>query len=207
MNSIRDFMPDEITPIINDAWTRARFPFEILPAFKHLGIADLPYSGARPMLDGFVAMEMSCVDPSIATFHGVHSGLATGSIALCGSEEQKQRWLPDMATAEKIGAFGLTEPNVGSGTSRGMQTAARRHGEEWVLYGEKKWIGNATFADLVVIWARDVADTAETPTTHPLTALTARASRSITARRSRRAGESTTRSWCESTRSLASGPG
>jgi glutaryl-CoA dehydrogenase len=63
-----------------------------------------------------------------------------------------------MATAEKIGAFGLTEPNVGSGTSRGMQTAARRHGEEWVLDGEKKWIGNATFADLVVIWARDVAD-------------------------------------------------
>jgi alkylation response protein AidB-like acyl-CoA dehydrogenase len=110
------------------------------------------------MLDGFVAMEMSRVDPSIATFHGVHSGLATGSIALCGSEEQKQRWLPDMATAEKIGAFGLTEPNVGSGTSRGMETTARRHGDEWVLDGEKKWIGNATFADLVVIWARDVAD-------------------------------------------------
>jgi glutaryl-CoA dehydrogenase len=158
LNSVRDFMRDEITPIINDAWTRARFPFEILPAYKHLGIADLPYSGARPMLDGFVAMEMSRVDPSIATFHGVHSGLATGSIALCGSEEQKQRWLPDMATAEKIGAFGLTEPNVGSGTSRGMETTARRHGDEWVLDGEKKWIGNATFADLVVIWARDVAD-------------------------------------------------
>jgi glutaryl-CoA dehydrogenase len=158
LNSVRDFMREEITPIINDAWTRARFPFEIMPAYKRLGIADLPYSGARPMLDGFVAMEMSRVDPSIATFHGVHSGLATGSIALCGSEEQRQRWLPDMAAAEKIGAFGLTEPNVGSGTSRGMETTARRDGDEWVLDGEKKWIGNATFADLVVIWARDVAD-------------------------------------------------
>jgi glutaryl-CoA dehydrogenase len=158
LHSVRDFMREEITPIINDAWTRARFPFEIMPAYKRLGIADLPYSGARPMLDGFVAMEISRVDPSIATFHGVHSGLATGSIALCGSEEQKQRWLPDLATADKIGAFGLTEPNVGSGTSRGMETTARREGDEWVLDGEKKWIGNATFADLVVIWARDVAD-------------------------------------------------
>jgi glutaryl-CoA dehydrogenase len=158
LNSVRDFMREEITPIINDAWTRARFPFEILPAYKRLGIADLPYSGARPMLDGFVAMEMSRVDPSIATFHGVHSGLATGSIALCGSEGQRQRWLPDMAAAEKIGAFGLTEPNVGSGASRGMETTARRDGDEWVLDGEKKWIGNATFADLVVIWARDIAD-------------------------------------------------
>jgi glutaryl-CoA dehydrogenase len=158
LHSVRDFMREEITPIINDAWTRARFPFEIMPAYKRLGIADLPYSGARPMLDGFVAMEIARVDPSIATFHGVHSGLATGSIALCGSEEQKQRWLPDMATAEKIGAFGLTEPNVGSGASRGMETTARRDGDEWVLDGEKKWIGNASFADLVVIWARDVAD-------------------------------------------------
>jgi len=158
LHSVRDFMREEITPIINDAWTRARFPFEIMPAYKRLGIADLPYSGARPMLDGFVAMEISRVDPSIATFHGVHSGLATGSIVLCGSEEQKQRWLPGLATADKIGAFGLTEPNVGSGTSRGMETTARREGDEWVLDGEKKWIGNATFADLVVIWARDVAD-------------------------------------------------
>jgi glutaryl-CoA dehydrogenase len=158
LHSVRDFMREEISPIINDAWTRARFPFEIMPGYQRLGIADLPYSGARPMLDGFVAMEIARVDPSIATFHGVHSGLATGSIALCGSEEQQQRWLPDMATADKIGAFGLTEPNVGSGASRGMETTARRDGDEWVLDGEKKWIGNATFADLVVIWARDVAD-------------------------------------------------
>jgi glutaryl-CoA dehydrogenase len=103
-------------------------------------------------------MELSSADPSIATFFGVHSGLSMGSIYLCGSEEQKQRWLPAMARLEQIGAFGLTEPDVGSGASRGLQTTARRDGDTWVLNGQKKWIGNATFADLTIIWARDVED-------------------------------------------------
>jgi glutaryl-CoA dehydrogenase len=105
-----------------------------------------------------ISMEIARVDPSIATFHGVHSGLAMGSIAICGSDEQKQRWLPAMAAAEKIGAFGLTEPDVGSGASRGLTTTARREGDTWILDGAKNWIGNASFADLVIIWARDVAD-------------------------------------------------
>jgi glutaryl-CoA dehydrogenase len=105
-----------------------------------------------------VAMELARVDSSIATFFGVHSGLAMGSIYLCGSEEQKQQWLPPMARFEKIGAFGLTEPEVGSGASGGLTTTARREGESWVLNGQKKWIGNATFSDVTVIWARDVAD-------------------------------------------------
>ena len=105
-----------------------------------------------------IAMELARVDPSIATFFGVHSGLAMGSIYLCGSEEQKQRWLPEMARMEKIGAFGLTEPDVGSGAAGGLTTTARRDGTEWVLDGQKKWIGNATFADYVVIWARSLED-------------------------------------------------
>jgi glutaryl-CoA dehydrogenase len=105
-----------------------------------------------------IAMEIARVDPSTATFHGVHSGLAMGSIYLCGSEEQRQRWLPAMARLEKIGAFGLTEPDVGSGAAKGLTTTARREGDSWVLNGSKKWIGNATFADLTVVWARDVAD-------------------------------------------------
>jgi glutaryl-CoA dehydrogenase len=98
------------------------------------------------------------VDPSIATFMGVHGGLAMGSIYLCGSEEQKQRWLPAMARMEKIGAFALTEPDVGSGAAGGLTTTAERDGDVWVLNGQKKWIGNATFADHVIVWARDVAD-------------------------------------------------
>jgi glutaryl-CoA dehydrogenase len=81
-----------------------------------------------------------------------------GSIYLCGSEEQKQKWLPPMARLEKIGSFGLTEPEVGSGASGGLATSARRDGDTWVLNGQKKWIGNATWGDVTIIWARDVAD-------------------------------------------------
>jgi glutaryl-CoA dehydrogenase len=81
-----------------------------------------------------------------------------GSIFLCGSEEQKNKWLPPMARMEKIGAFGLTEPLVGSGTAGGLGTTARREGDTWVLNGQKKWIGNATWCNLTIIWARDVAD-------------------------------------------------
>src|SRR4029453_8862514 len=143
--------------------TRAAFPFDILPGFRALGIAGAPYQGygcpgKSSLLDGFVAMELARIDPSIATFHGVHSGLAMGSIYLCGSEEQKQRWLPPMARLEAIGAFGLTEPEVGSGAAGGLTTTPRRGGGGWGLRGQKKWIGNAPFADLTIIWARDLAD-------------------------------------------------
>jgi glutaryl-CoA dehydrogenase len=103
-------------------------------------------------------MELASTDSSIATFHGVHSGLAMGAIYGCGSEEQKERWLPAMARYEQIGAFALTEPEVGSGAARGLTTTARRDGDTWVLNGEKKWIGNATFADLTMVWAVDEAD-------------------------------------------------
>jgi glutaryl-CoA dehydrogenase len=103
-------------------------------------------------------MEMSRVDSSIATFFGVHNGLAMGSIYEAGSEEQKQKWLPPMARFEKIGCFGLTEPLVGSGASGGLMTTAKREGDSWVLNGQKKWIGNSPWCDISVIWARDVAD-------------------------------------------------
>ena len=101
-------------------------------------------------------MEMAHADPSLSVFFGVHAGLAMGTIITCGSEEQKRRWLPAMSRFEKIGAFALTEPHGGSDVAGGMETTARREGDEWVLNGAKRWIGNATFADLVVVWARDV---------------------------------------------------
>jgi len=159
----REFMTKEIEPVINRYWTREEFPFEAIPGIAALGIAGTAYQGygcpgGGPLLDGMIAMELARVDPSMSTFMGVHSGLAMGSIYLCGSEEQKQRWLPPMARMEKIGAFGLTEPDVGSGVAGGLTTTARRSGEEWVLSGQKKWIGNATFADYIVIWARDLED-------------------------------------------------
>ena len=102
-------------------------------------------------------MEIARVDASIATFYGVHTGLAAGSIYLCGDEEQKQRWLPPMMRWEKIGSFWLTEPEVGSAASGGLTTTARREGDAWILNGQKKWIGNGTFADINVVWARDEA--------------------------------------------------
>ena len=157
---VRDFMEAEVAPIIEDYWARDKFPFEIIPKIAAVGIGGVGYegygaAGGSMLLNGFVAMELARIDSSIATFWGVHTGLSAGSIYLCGDEEQKQRWLPPMMQFEKIGSFGLTEPLVGSATSGGMMTTCRREGDAWVLNGEKKWIGNATFADINVIWARD----------------------------------------------------
>src|SRR5439155_22344776 len=159
----REFMTKEVGPVINRYWTREEFPHELIPGFAQLGIAGVAYTGygcpgGGPLLDGMIAMELARTDPSFSTFYGVHSGLAMGSIYICGSEEQKQRWLPDMAAFNKIGCFALTEPLVGSGAAGGLLTTARREGETWILNGQKKWIGNATFADLCVVWARDVSD-------------------------------------------------
>src|SRR5438309_4359071 len=163
LRRVRAFLEAEVAPVITEYWIREEFPHQLLPKLAELGIMGTPYHGygcpgKSTVLDGMLMMEVARGDSSIATFRGVHSGLAMGSIYLCGSEEQKQRWLPSMARLEKIGAFGLTEPEVGSGTSRGLTTTARREGDTWVLNGQKKWIGNATFSDVTVIWARDVAD-------------------------------------------------
>jgi glutaryl-CoA dehydrogenase len=158
LDRVRSFMEQKVAPIINHYWMRAEFPFEILPDLRSVGVVGVPYAGGSAVLDGLVSMEIARVDCSIATFLGVHSGLAMGSIYLCGSEAQRQRWLPPMRRLETIGAFGLTEPEVGSGAARGLMTTARRRGNSWVLNGHKKWIGNATFADVTVVWARDVDD-------------------------------------------------
>ncbi len=158
---VRAFMEKEIEPIANDFWNRAEFPHHVIPKFAELNIAGLAYhgygcAGETFLTEGIIAMELARVDVSLSTFFGVHSGLAMGSIYLCGSEEQKQHWLPQMQRMEKIGAFGLTEPDVGSGAAGGLGTTCKMEGDEWVLNGQKKWIGNATFADVIIIWARDV---------------------------------------------------
>ena len=163
VKQVRAFMEDKVAPIITKYWAEDAFPFELLPAFKELNIGGLGMQGygcrgGSALLFGLAAMEMSRVDSSIATFFGVHNGLAMGSIYAAGSEEQKQKWLPPMARWEKIGCFGLTEPLVGSGASGGLTTTAKRERDTWVLNGEKRWIGNAPWCDISVIWARDVAD-------------------------------------------------
>jgi alkylation response protein AidB-like acyl-CoA dehydrogenase len=160
LHRVRAFMDEQVQPVINDYWTRGKTPLELVPGLAELGIAGTQYSGygcpgRSPLTDGMISMELSRGDPSISTFMGVHGGLAMGTLYLCGSEEQKERWLPAMARMELIGAFGLTEPDAGSDVARGLRTTARRDGDAWVLNGQKKWIGNASFADLIIIWARD----------------------------------------------------
>jgi alkylation response protein AidB-like acyl-CoA dehydrogenase len=160
---VRAYMETKVRPIINKYWSDDAFPFELLPSFKELGIGGLGYegygcAGGSQKLFGFVTMEMARTDASMCTFFGVHSGLAMGSIYLDGSDEQRQKWLPQMARFEKIGCFGLTEPLVGSGTSGGLTTMARREGDTWVLNGQKRWIGNSPWCDISIIWARDLAD-------------------------------------------------
>jgi alkylation response protein AidB-like acyl-CoA dehydrogenase len=163
LTRVRASMEETVSPIINKYWAEDAFPFEILPAIRALDIVGVGFEGygcpgGSTLLDGFIAMELARIDSSVATFYGVHSGLAMGSIYLGGSEEQKQRWLPAMARLEKVGCFGLTEPLVGSGAGGGLLTTAKREGDAWVLNGQKRWIGNAPWCDLSVIWARDVDD-------------------------------------------------
>jgi alkylation response protein AidB-like acyl-CoA dehydrogenase len=160
---VRAFMEAKVAPVITKYWVDDAFPFELLPAVKELGIGGVGMkgygcAGGSLALLGFVQMEIARIDPSFSTFMGVHNGLAMGSIYIDGSEEQKQKWLPPMARFDKIGCFGLTEPLVGSGVSGGLLTTAKREGDTWILNGEKRWIGNAPWCDVSIIWARDLAD-------------------------------------------------
>jgi glutaryl-CoA dehydrogenase len=158
----REFVGAEVRPVINDYWQKAEFPFPLVEKLGNVGIIGDGIVGyGCPDLDpisvGLAYMELARGDGSIATFSGVQAGLAMQSIAQCGSEEQKNTWLPHMATLDKIGAFALTEPDHGS-DSIGLETSARRDGDSYVLQGEKKWIGNGSIADVIVVWARDTED-------------------------------------------------
>lgn len=160
---VRDFMEKEISPIVNNYWLRDEFPFEIIEKFAALNICGYTYdgygcAGGSSLMEGVIAAEIARVDASIATFFGVQSGLAMGSIYICGSDEQKQEWLPRMQQMKVIGAFGLTEPEVGSGAAGGLTCTCKKTESGWVLNGQKKWIGNSTFSDITIIWARDLDD-------------------------------------------------
>ena len=158
----RDFVDTQVLPVINDYWERAEFPRPLIAKLAEYGVVGAAIDGyGCPPMDalssGLIQMELSRGDGSLATFLGVQGGLAMHAIAQCGSEEQKQRWLPRLASLEAIGAFALTEPDHGS-DSVGLETTARRDGDAWVLDGQKKWIGNGSIADVVVVWARDTED-------------------------------------------------
>ena len=156
---VRSFVDREVIPVAADYWDRAEFPFELLPGLGELGIMGGTFSeeygcaGWNNVAYGLAIAELARGSGSLATFLHVQSGLAMTAIHELGSEEQKQRWLPPMARCEKVGCFGLTEPDAGSDPAS-MQTTATRDGGDYVLNGEKKWIGNASFSDVAVIWAK-----------------------------------------------------
>jgi glutaryl-CoA dehydrogenase len=158
----RDFVDDEVLPVINDYWERAEFPRPLVEKLGKLGIVGDGIEGygcppMSPIACGLIHMELNRGDGSVGTFLGVQAGLAMQSIAMLGSEDQKERWLPAMAQLGKVGAFALTEPTHGS-DSVALETTARREGDTWTINGAKKWIGNGSIADVIVVWARDVAD-------------------------------------------------
>jgi len=158
----RDFVDDVVLPSINGYWERAEFPYPLVEKLAGLGIVGDGIQGygcppMSPIACGLIHLELNRGDGSLGTFLGVQAGLAMQSIAMLGSEEQKQHWLPGLAQLTKIGAFALTEPAHGS-DSVALETSARRDGDTWVINGAKKWIGNGSIADVIVVWARDEAD-------------------------------------------------
>lgn len=156
---IRAFLAREVKPIAVDCWNRGEFPMGLIPKLAEIDlVSPVRRQGYSNLFAGLVHAEATRADASIATFMGVHDGLFTGSIEALASQEQQDAWLPDIYSLRKIGAFGLTEPLGGSDVAGGTRTTARRDGGDWILNGAKRWIGNATFSDWVVVFARDLGD-------------------------------------------------
>jgi glutaryl-CoA dehydrogenase len=165
---LREFLASEIAPHASDWWNKAEFPAHILPKLAALELSTPAQRGYSHLFAGLVIAEMTRVDTSIATFFLVHHDLFVESLYAFGSEEQKERFLADASNLRITGAFALTEPGHGSDVAGGMETRARRissrtgepddGGDSWLLNGAKRWIGNGTFCDYMLVWARDEAD-------------------------------------------------
>ncbi|MCI0158223.1 acyl-CoA dehydrogenase family protein [Leifsonia shinshuensis] len=161
--NLRARLEGEIKPIVNEYWERAEFPHQIIEVLHGAGAIGLGFAETAPfensaVFRGWVALELARVDASVSTYVGVQNGLALGAIGVCGSAEQRAQWLPKLASGEVLGAFGLTEPDSGSDSAQGLRTVATRDGDDWILNGSKRWIGNATFSDITVIWAKSAED-------------------------------------------------
>src|SRR5580658_5211917 len=154
----RDFVDDNIIPIIEACFREDRFPRELVPLMGEMGFfgATIDGYGCAGMSNveyGLVMQELERGDSGLRSFVSVQSALVMYPIFTFGSDEQKNKWLPALATGEKLGCFGLTEPGFGSNPG-GMTTRARRDGSEYILNGEKMWITSGSIADVAVIWAK-----------------------------------------------------
>ncbi len=156
---VRAWLDEHVRPTAVENWVEASFPRDLVPKIADLDlISPVRRCGYSNVFAGLIHVEFTRADASFATFMGVHDGLFTGSLEVLASEEQKKEWLPDVYAFKKIGAFGLTEPLGGSDVAGGLRTTARREGDTWILNGAKRWIGNATWSDWVVIFAKDESD-------------------------------------------------
>ena len=160
---LRQYLETEVKPIVNDHWARAEFPMFVVKGLADLGIFGLPYPETRTfessaVFRGWVAIELARIDSSIATLVGMQHGLVMGAISVAGSDEQRAEWLPKFASGEALGCFALTEPLSGSDSARGLRTTATRNGDDWIITGEKRWIGNGTLATHAIVWAKSTED-------------------------------------------------
>lgn len=158
-DGVRRWCDEEVVPRAAAYWEAAEFPRDLLPGYAVTRVAGAAIegygcAGVSPLAEGMMCAELARGDGSVATLNAVHSGLAMTSVHLLGSTEQRERWLPAMARVELLGAVALTEPTHGSDVVS-LETTARRDGDHWVLDGAKRWIGNGSVCDLVVVWARD----------------------------------------------------
>src|SRR3979411_1696464 len=157
-DTTRKFIEDNLIPIIEECNRAGRFPKELVKPMGSLGFfgANLKGYGCAGMSNveyGLVMQELERGDSGIRSFVSVQSALVMYPIYAFGSDQQKDTWLPKMATGEKLGCFGLTEPEFGSNPG-GMRTRARKDGDDYVLNGEKMWITSGSIADVAVIWAK-----------------------------------------------------
>jgi glutaryl-CoA dehydrogenase len=162
---LREFLAREVAPYAGEWWNKAEFPAHLLPGLAALELSAPARRGYTDLFAGLAIAEMTRVDTSLATFFLVHHGLFVESLHGFGSAEQQARLLEDAASLRTTGAFALTEPDHGSDVAGGMETRARRvsgaaagGGDHWVLNGAKRWIGNGTFCDYLLVWARDEDD-------------------------------------------------
>ncbi|HEY8055215.1 MAG TPA: acyl-CoA dehydrogenase family protein [Terriglobales bacterium] len=161
-DSARRWVEEKIIPIIEACAREGRFPRELVPDMAQMGffgatMNEFGGAGLGQVEYGLIMQELERGDSGIRSFVSVHSSLVMWPIYTFGSDEQKQRWLPAMVKGEKLGCFGLTEPDFGSNPN-GMRTRARKVGNEYVLNGEKMWITSGSLADVALIWAKDDSD-------------------------------------------------